>query len=176
MCSLSFRYFPAFVPERIDSHFVLCSIVSQTTVTIPAPPRCERDGYKNRCESWFIMRIAPVITIVFDKWWWRRQWGIAQHFLNHFLLSWSAESPFLVVPLFFFKAPQRGKIIRLCHHSIFLLTVLWPAQTESSDWFVLIEAAFVKLDFLHLVSVYNSIHTVSGRDDIDICLFTFLYI
>lgn len=38
--------------------------------------------------------------------------------------------------------------------------MLWFAKREESHWLIPI-AAFVKQDFLYLVSVHNSIHTVS---------------
>lgn len=62
--------------------------------------------------------------------------------------------PFLTVS--FFKAPESRKIIWCYHHSVLRL-----AKIEASDWLVLIAIVFMRQNFLRLVSVYDSIHTVS---------------
>ena len=75
--------------------------------------------------------------------------------------SWSTESPFLTLSPCLRLQKGQGNNQSLPSFSVSSGQALL-CQNTGTDRLVLIAVAFVKQDFLHLVSVYNSIHIVSA--------------
>lgn len=142
-----YRTFPAFVPEytNSDDGTRALGVGAKSNLDLCFFILRESEENRNRCESWFIMTVASVIIIMFGKWWSRRQWAIAQHFLNHFLVSWwGTKSPF---NCFLLRAPEKGEIIGFLQwFSLLHLTMLWFAKIELSHWLIP-AAAFSETEF-----------------------------